>query len=50
MKWVDWLMTLMVSWSVVDLGPLGLDEDIYNARNSCMSYASENTDYLIGIA
>ena len=28
------------------VGPLGLDEDIYNARDSCTSYAIENTDYL----
>jgi len=37
---------LIVSWSLVDLGPLGLDEDIYNIRNPCTSYASKNTDYL----
>ena len=35
MKWVNWLMILIVSWSLVDLGPLGLDEDIYNARDLC---------------
>ena len=46
-----------IGWSIdnlfflIDLGPLGLYEDINNAqpraRNSCMSYATKNTDYLI---
>ena len=40
-------MILIVSWSLLDLGPLGLDEDIYNTRNPYMSYATKNTDYLI---
>ena len=35
---------------VLDLGPLGLYEDIDDARprarDSCTSYATENTDYL----
>ena len=35
MKWVNWLMILIVSWWLLDLGPLGLDEDIYNARDPC---------------
>ena len=40
-------MILILSWSLLNVGPLGLDEDIYNARDLCSSYASENTDYLI---
>ena len=36
---------------MIDLGPLGLYEDINDirphARDSCTSYATENTDYLI---
>jgi len=28
-------MILIVSCSVIDLGPLGLDEDIYNTRGPC---------------
>jgi hypothetical protein len=44
MKWVNLLMIL------IDLGPLGLYEDIDDARprvrDSCMSYATENIDYL----
>ena len=36
---------------MLDLGPLGLDEDIYNTRDpctdQCTSYATENIDYLI---
>ena len=36
--------------SLIDLGPLGLYEDIDDARprarDSCTSYATENTDYL----
>jgi len=48
---IGWLINdlnrvLIVSWSLVDLGPLGLDEDIYNTRDPCTSYASENIDYL----
>jgi hypothetical protein len=47
-KWVDLLMILMI----FDLGPLGLYEEIDDARprarDSCMSYATENTDYLTG--
>jgi hypothetical protein len=47
MKLVDLLMILMI---VFDLGPLGLYEDIDDARprarDSCTSYATENTDYL----
>ena len=43
MKLVDLLM-------IFDLGPLGLYEEIDDARplarNSCMSYATKNTDYL----
>ena len=35
-------MILMLS----DLGPLGLYEEIYDARAPCTSYATENTDYL----
>ena len=45
-----------IGWSVddlddfIDLGPLGLYEDIDDARprarDSCTSYATENTDYL----
>ena len=35
---------------MIDLGPLGLYEDIDDtrprARDSCTSYATENTDYL----
>ena len=31
---------------MIDLGALSSDEDIYNARDSCTSYATENTDYL----
>jgi hypothetical protein len=50
MKWVDLLMILMVLDCCVDLGPLGLYEDIDDARprarDSCTSYATENTDYL----
>jgi hypothetical protein len=46
MKWVDLLMMLII----FDLGPLGLYEDIDDARprarDSCTSYATENTDYL----
>ena len=34
---------------VFDLGPLGLYEEIYDARAPCTSYATENTDYLTGI-
>ena len=38
---------------VVDLGPLGLYEEIYKARacarDSCTSCATENIDYLISI-
>ena len=45
---MGWLIDdLIVSWWLLDLGPLGLDEDIYNARDQCTSYATENTDYLI---
>ena len=44
MKLVDLLM-------IFDLGPLGLYEEIDDtrplARDSCTSYATENTDYLI---
>ena len=40
-------MILMIDF---DLGPLGLYEDIDDARpyarDSCMSYATENIDYL----
>ena len=40
----------MSCW-LIDLGPLGLYEDIDDARprarDSCMSYATENIDYLI---
>ena len=36
MKWVDLLMILRRV----------LFEDIYNARDSCTSYATENIDYL----
>jgi hypothetical protein len=47
MKLVDLLIILMI---FVDLGPLGLYKDINNARprarDSCTSYATENTDYL----
>jgi hypothetical protein len=47
MKWVDLLMILI---DFLDLGPLGLYEDIDDARprarDSCTSYATENTDYL----
>ena len=32
---VDLLMILIVSWSLIDLGPLGSDEDIYSARDPC---------------
>jgi len=32
---------------MLDLGPLGLDEDIYNICNLYTSYATKNTDYLI---
>ena len=43
-------MILILSWSLIDLGPLGLYEDINEARprarDSCTSYATENTDYL----
>jgi len=44
-------MTLIVSsWLLIDLGPLGLYKEIYNAqaraRDPCTSYATENTDYL----
>ena len=46
MKLVDLLIILLL----IDLGPLGLYEDIDDvrprARNSCTSYATENTDYL----
>ena len=46
MKLVDLLMILFL----IDLGPLGLYEDIDDARprarDSCTSYATENTDYL----
>jgi len=46
-------MILIMSWSVLNLGPLGLDEDIYNTRDpctdQCTSYATENTDYLTHI-
>ena len=35
---------------MIDLGPLGLHEEIDDARplarDSCTSYATENTDYL----
>src|SRR6266550_8774397 len=47
MKWVDLLIILILSFSLIDLGPLGLYEEIYNARDPCTSYATENTDYLI---
>ena len=44
------LIDLIVSWRLFDLGPLGLYEDIDDAqppaRDSCTSYATENTDYL----
>ena len=44
---IGWLIDdLGLVLLVLDLGPLGLDEDIYNARDLCTSYASENTDYL----
>jgi hypothetical protein len=39
-------MILILSWLLIDLGPLGLYEEIYKVRNSCTSYAIENTDYL----
>ena len=46
MKLVDLLMILML----FNLGPLGLYKDIDDARprvrDSCTSYATENTDYL----
>ena len=45
------LVDLLIILSLIDLGPLGLYEDINNirprARDLCMSYATENTDYLI---
>ena len=28
-------MILVLSWLLIDLGPLGLDEEIYNARAPC---------------
>ena len=47
MKLVDLLMIFIL----FNLGPLGLYKDINNARpharDSCMSYATDNTDYLI---
>ena len=47
MKLVDLLMILII----VDLGPLGLYENIDDARprarDLCTSYATKNTDYLI---
>ena len=51
MKWVDLLMILRrVLFFLIDLGPLGLYEEIYKARacarDSCTSCATENTDYL----
>jgi hypothetical protein len=50
MKWVDLLMILMILMILINLGPLGLYEDIDNtrprARDLCTSYATENTDYL----
>ena len=46
MKLVDLLMIFIL----FDLGPLGLYKDIDDARprarDSCTSYATENTDYL----
>ena len=30
----------------LDVGPLGLYEEIYKVRVPCTSYATENTDYL----
>ena len=36
---------LMVDWPWA----LSLDEDIYNARDSCTSHATENIDYLTNI-
>ena len=44
-----------IDWSclLINLGPLGLYEDIDDARprarDSCTSYATENTDYLIEV-
>ena len=35
---------LLVDWPWA----LSLDEDIYNARDSCTSHATENIDYLTG--
>ena len=50
MKLVDLLMILLI---FIDLGPLGLYEDIDDARprarDLCTSYATENTDYLTNI-
>ena len=41
---------LMILFFLINLGPLGLYEDIDDgrprARDSCTSYATENTDYL----
>ena len=49
MKLVDLLMIL----SLIDLGPLGLYEDIDDARprarDLCTSYATKNIDYLTTI-
>ena len=50
MKLVDLLMILLL----IDLGPLGLYEDINDARprvrDSCTSYATKNIDYLTDLA
>jgi hypothetical protein len=50
MKLVDLLIILVLSLWFIDLGPLGLYKEIDDARprarDSCTSYATENTDYL----
>ena len=43
-------MMLILTWSLLDLGPLGLYEEIYDARTPCTSYATETTDYLTASA
>ena len=47
MKWVDLLMILRRVLLVGRPWALSLDEDIYNARDSCTSHATENIGYLI---
>jgi len=50
---MGWLIDNLDLVLMVDWPPLGLYEEIYNirarARDLCMSYAIENTDYLTEI-